>query len=131
MSETVKPVEEMSGRELDAAVAREVMGWWSVYYDDETFTDEWSGRPGDKHAARAWVPPYSTNIAAAWEVVDELVHRFHTVVKGPFHVGSDWFAGFTPVGVTGWNGRPDHKASGSTAPLAICRAALLAVRASP
>ncbi len=40
-----------------------------------------------------------------------------------------WICGFTPHGVTGWNGLPDHRASDGDGRVAILRAALLAAMA--
>lgn len=61
---------------------------------------------------------YSTNIAHAWEVVDYLLAKgWSSEVSGH----GTWRAGFLSAG-TGW-----HRASADTAPLAICRAALLAL----
>lgn len=71
------------------------------------------------------VPPFSTHIAQAWEIVEELDQRgFHWKIQTPFAPGRAFFAGFTPHNTTGWNGRPDFLGEGETAPAAICRAAL-------
>ena len=72
--------------------------------------------------------PVSTLIADAWLVVAEMQSRgFHAVVKTPFTPANKYVAGFTPHGMTGWNGRPDFCAVESTAPLAICLATLKAL----
>lgn len=76
-------------------------------------------------------PHYSTSIADAWVVVERMRERFHWEIKTPFMEGQSHWAGLTPLGTTGWNGVPDFKASADTAPLAICRAALLAVDRGP
>jgi hypothetical protein len=44
--------------------------------------------------------------------------------------GTCW-VGFTPHGVTGWNGSPDHKVGDATLALAVCKAALLALLPAP
>lgn len=77
------------------------------------------------------VPPcYSTDIAAAWPVVEALEGRgFCIRLTTPFLPGEPYTCGATPQGTTGWNGRPDHLATAPTAPLAICRAALAVVQA--
>jgi hypothetical protein len=84
-----------------------------------------SGREDDFPEWQPAISP-STDIAAAWEVVEKINEKYHWKLHSPFITGSEWFIGFTPHGVTGWNGTPDFNASGNTAPLAICRAALLA-----
>lgn len=127
-----------AGRELDALVAEKVMGLSPMCDAETDFSEDdrcyhctkcraFSGDFDlpDPHE-RVYLP-YSTNIGAAWQVVEELSDRFHLQLTSPFQFNEPWWAGFTPLGVTGWNGRPDFKASGDTAPLAICLAALKAV----
>jgi hypothetical protein len=108
-------------REIDGRVAEEVMGWKSVHFiDNGTLMGI---RPYDHMQS---VPYYTTDIAAAWLVVEKvnslghwfMLHNengmweaefYHTNEIVPFHV---------------------HDATASTAPLAICRAALDAVGAA-
>ena len=108
-------------RELDALVAEKVMGWKS--YDRKDGVREWC-KPGEKISIvgtvvcldRDWDP--STSISDAWLVVEKLdwditleyvvMHGWRAVIKRP-----DLFEGF---------GQAD------TAPEAICRAALEAVK---
>jgi hypothetical protein len=105
---------------MDALIAEKVMGLPCV--DDPPG----SGRDCPQHGC----PAYSTGTAAAWLVVEEMARRgFHARINTPFTPGAPYFAGFTPHATTGWNGRPDHEGSGQAAPLAICRAALVAVEA--
>jgi ABA sandwich protein len=105
----------------------EEMDEWREQNDRET-QEKWSRERekwGHSHHCLSVVPPYSTNITAAWEVVEKLNRDgFHCRITTPFHPGQPFFAGFTPHGMTGWNGRPDHEGSGGTAPLTICLAAL-------
>ena len=60
-----------AGRELDALVAEKVMGWT---WDGKT---AWSPTGSRLWMVRKdpywWLPYYSTDIAAAWEVVEKLV----------------------------------------------------------
>jgi hypothetical protein len=68
----------------------------------------------------------------SWEgvplVEEAMAQRGHYLtLRSPFEPGQPYFAGFTPHGTTGWDGRPDHEAPGATAPLAVARAALLAL----
>lgn len=72
------------------------------------------------------VPFYSTSWSDAALVLDELAKTHHWRLLSPFLPGEPWFAGLTPHGCTGWNGRPDVEASGKTGPEAICKAALAA-----
>ena len=108
MSEPLQP-----GRELDALIAEEVMGWVRVTYRKGA---RWSrGIPLGSIPAlpiEKWAP--STNIADAWDVVEK--------------------AGLTNVDRDGasWVARHGFRASahGWTAPHAICLAALAAVGVS-
>lgn len=66
-----------AGRELDAKIAEQVMGWEDVQSGCYTPTgQEWCGTrrddPGPWGTYRHFVPRYSTQIAAAWEVVTHL-----------------------------------------------------------
>jgi hypothetical protein len=46
-------------------------------------------------------------------------------LESPFSSGSEWFAGFTPHEMTGWNGTPDNFVNGKTHAEAITKAFLL------
>ena len=104
-------IDEMpAGRELDALVAEKVMGW-----------DHYPS----KHEI---VPAYSTDIAAAWEVVEKMR-------------SDDWWAQIAQDNTDIWDaklwrGEPDRwfptmetYGNAPTAPLAICRATLKTVNA--
>jgi hypothetical protein len=99
-----------SGRELDALVAEKVMGIKDVritkglgpVYD---FT-------GTQGMPRKTVPHYSTDIAAAWDVINQ--HHFAINLH---RVGAAWY-----VKLDG-----EFEAAGESAPHAICLAALKAV----
>ena len=70
------------------------------------------------------VPAYTT-----WAGVEAVVKNreqagFHWLVKSPFQDGEPYWAGLTPKGVSGWNGKPDFYQSGSAEPIARCLAAL-------
>lgn len=140
-----------AGRKLDALIAEKVMGLEKVaphrqgfdgrsgWHDDYGFGDgyvrnppKWPQEPRfpeDYNFQR--VPPYSTDIAAAWDVVEKLGnwHGFdflvwRTAEASQYHEG-DWQAGWYEAGFDG----PESRASAyaKTAPIAICRAALKAV----
>ena len=100
-----------AGRELDALIAEKVMGYECVC--DEEPVDCPIHNKADLYTLR----PYSTDIAAAWGVVEKL--RLFVMPWGL----DEWCAA---------NQRDERLAfsdileSGETAPLAICRAALKA-----
>lgn len=89
-------------------------------------------RNSDGHLSRSWVDGYgyentfySTDIAAAWEVVEKFKENW--VVEVGVNGGFYWCDMDNYKGVLGF-----HSARADSAPLAICRAALLAVQsASP
>jgi hypothetical protein len=119
---TAEQIDAMpAGREMDALVAERVMGW--VRHPDSMYR-HWCERQPDGtlrfldqceplHTVRPWHP--STDIAAAWEVVEKLVSEqglhlwWHNV----------WLVDFALSGAQ----------RAETAPLAICRAALKTVNA--
>ena len=132
MTESMK-----AGPELDKLVAEKVMGWVLTQdgpgegaWEDDYSADYGRWMPSDSPGAgpHAWetVPSYSTNIAAAWEVVEkvsELSDGHFTLMKFTTH----YRAGFqTPVPYDS-DDRFEHWSVADTAPLAICRAALAAV----
>jgi hypothetical protein len=122
-----------AGRELDFKVATEVMGWEPRYVERGRLLGPYltSGPldqlycynvPGGPHRPCGWSP--STEIAAAWEVVEKVVERTRFRVQvgcGLNFAGNfSWYAFF---------GDPADSGSGQceTAPLAISLAALKAV----
>jgi hypothetical protein len=110
------------GPELDALVAEKVMN----YRGGEDISWDLSQQP-----FRQTVQPllYSTDIAAAWEVVDKVRAR----IPSQFAIGCEgyplyWWARFVGPGlVPGMENYGWHEAQAPTAPLAICLAALKAV----
>ena len=114
-----------AGREMDCAIAEEIFGWKILTKIPPLI---WINNPADKanggYGNR--VPHYSTDIAAAWEVVKKLVSiEEEGFTKWQVVIDSDginrWIADFKddPLHTT--------NCSAPTAPLAICRAALLAI----
>lgn len=91
-----------AGREMDELIARRVMG-----IKPPPSSDVWL------------VLPYSTDIAAAWEVVEKMGDKFDDLERGT--------GGFYMVTVYPGNPNMPIVVRGETAPLAICRAALLAM----
>lgn len=115
------------GPEMDALVAERVMGWRQHFRNTIHWVLEHEARSVGYGRPRAifgeWQP--SRDIIAAWEVVEKLMQRYHWRLSTPFEALDQHYAGLTPLGMTGWNGRPDILAGAVTMPLAICRAALL------
>jgi len=120
------------GRELDALVAEKVFGAvvsWDKYaggnhpHSPSINTPECPSCGYDGHWDHDAVPNYSTDISAAWQVVDRLTEVFAdmelTVDKGM------WECLFDTREIV-----PEHFLAGAdTAPHAICLAALKAVEA--
>lgn len=84
-------------------------------------------QPPDK---RGIIDNHSSDIKHALALVEFVKSKgFWCQLKTPFEPNrpdnlSVYTCGFTPAGVTGWNGRPDHFATGSTMEIAICKAFL-------
>ena len=114
-------IKRLEGRELDAAVAEHVMGW--ERYGPPGF--EYLGNPRtDPETDPDWsrVPRYSTDIAAAWQVVELMRERGWTMRL------YEWQKGGSTACFFRHNGRlEEHWASGRNPAEAISRAALLAV----
>lgn len=87
------------GRELDALIAEKVMGW-------KPFDGEPPGAWIDEQS-KAWaksvcikesydrIPPYSTDIAAAWEIVRHLSAEWKLYLKSDFTKPREWVQGCT------------------------------------
>ncbi len=132
-----------ASRELDILVATKVLdlpepevspfnGEWIHHFHRETYPG--SGVFKEDTDKQRPLLPYSTEFAAAWLVVAHLTKHYHWRISSPFdppHGETLWFAGLTPHGCTGWNGRPDLECGGETGPEAICLVALKAVGAIP
>ncbi|MCI3922455.1 hypothetical protein MO973_19670 [Paenibacillus sp. TRM 82003] len=106
------------GRELDALVARKVMGWmqaWSPSGKCEAwFEQQDDGSMRGIHDL-GWNP--SKSISATWEVAE----KFETIDVKRFVTDKGlWFCGITENNK--W-----YRSFAPTAPEAICKAALLAV----
>ena len=115
-----------AGQELDALIAEKVFGRRSISRTvsvrshfgnlDKTVTYLENGRE---------VPPYSTDIAAAWLVVEKLENQgWHLILNnlGQPHSGK-WSAQFTDV-----FGRVQVYGEAETSPHAICLAALKTIK---
>lgn len=126
-----------AGTDLDNLVAEKVMGWYRKDYRETGFAKQlerqgkslhpdW--RPAQEYwyclengkderkASLSWSP--STDIAAAWQVVDRMKDQYTFMLSYRQHDG-DYFVCFDPVN--------RYEEIADTAPLAICLAALKAV----
>lgn len=131
-----------AGRELDAKVAEKVFGYvaWTVPRHSGAHAGDvvWLMQPREAILAPPPdLPRYSTDISAAWQVVEYLLalrRAEHQGLSGPpiFRLegpdsDGEYQAGFVfentlECGHLSWEGWQGEYAS--TAPLAICRAAL-------
>lgn len=111
------------GRELDALVAEKVMGLVNCEKHKGSYCHAFPESP-DKGGE---TKPYSTDIAAAWEVVEKMIGLGFTY-EISFNVR--WDCQFFLDGRTG-NGQDDKHGAGNseTAPHAIALAALAALAA--
>jgi len=126
-----------AGPELDALVAREVMGWDAFGHDElwhekgkrKTHVTRW-GTPHAQDCTTNFLWRPSVNMASAWEVVEVLRRRFGNVsVVGIDDPDAPGLPG-EHSDSTYWEcivGDDRFYASAGTAPLAVCRAALKAV----
>lgn len=120
-----------AGREMDALVAEKAMGFHhittGVDYPDRCF-----GIPAQWHRTdkSQIIPRYSNDIVAAWEVLEYLSNKYEcaTAVGREYPYGRMMYTAFIRGGNRRY-GTIDHtlSATAETAPLAICRMALLAV----
>jgi hypothetical protein len=108
-----------SGRELDALVAEKVMGWALTSKD----TRDLQGWPPPGNTTPIDVPEYSTDIAAAWEVVEKLDKYYFQVNREIKNMDSMEYT----VVIPGIFNKERITVSANTAPHAICLAALKAV----
>lgn len=141
-------VDLLAGRKIDALIAEHIMGWaWATIGEEKvlcgkTFTDEhgvqwlptyWPAvqSNGFSGGGKIYLPCYSTDLVAAFDVVKEMADNIkfskftliRRVVRYPQKQEDEWYAEF---------GDPEKKSDfvstfADSAPLAICRAALLAI----
>lgn len=106
---TVMETNMKPGRELDALVAEKVMGWKIVSNRYECSDEQCNCRTGylnDMH----FLPNYSSDIAAAWEVAEKMDDTFTDLHR---YKKDEWFCQMRKVCMRG-----------DSAPHAICLAAL-------
>jgi hypothetical protein len=122
-----------AGRELDALVAEKVMGWSKRISADHSNSPikqlrafgiiyAWKDSEGNDRGLDVW--HYSTDIAAAWQVVEKMkALEWRTEIAQTIQSGVD-------VTVIKWEGGEfggEFAEWGETAPHAICLAALKAI----
>jgi hypothetical protein len=100
------------GREMDALVAERVFGWKRLRNQVGWYRD------GDKSTWNMREPRFSTDISAAWTIVEKL--------KG-MEPEIEWSDEIHAWCVVFYKSKIDSATLGDTAPLAICKAALKAV----
>jgi hypothetical protein len=102
-----------AGREMDVLIAENVMGWAEIREEKYQGERVVAGRPPSE-TRLSFVPFYSTDIAAAWEVIEKF--DFMKLTKSFGVKGVVWIVKMS-------DGTEVFENSAS---LAICRAALLA-----
>jgi hypothetical protein len=124
-----------AGREMDALIAKEVMGLEVLdvpIVPREVFNRHWLTDAAHREFMKAYpdggaktVSHYSTETSAAWEVVEKL-HSMGAWLSISIIPG---YKTWDVRGVLNENTREEHRFinHAESAPLAICRAALLAV----
>lgn len=124
-----------AGDAMDALIAERVMGWSRWYenkkdlYPPEGSEENlgWTKKGGILIAAH--IPKYSSEIEAAWRVVEKVKGNSHqdllTIQQEDMHPGS-WEVGWMEY-LPYEGGCLKRSSVADTVPLAICRAALKAV----
>ena len=124
IKEAMMDIDKMeAGREMDALVAEKVMGY-EVYRHEYSYHDTVNEFTETEYIVEnIRVPSYSTDISAAWQVVEKLN------TDSPF----DKFDKFSQILAEGCDADQDdyiadcYNLLSGISPLAICRAALKAV----
>ncbi len=118
----------------------DLLGLWNERYPEYAYTQAANLQRDAARAdrsrlgaptKRAAVPRYSDPEADPMPILRRMQELgWWASLKTPFLESSEseiWWAGFTPRGTSGWNGRPDHEVGDVSLPLAVCKAAVLAV----
>jgi len=71
------------------------------------------------------IADYPNDIAAAMDLALSIADRYWMELHTPFRVGDPFFAGFTPLGTSGWNGWPDNQCEAEKPGAAITKAFVL------
>jgi hypothetical protein len=113
-----------AGQELDALVAEKVMGWTNLFpVDTHAILGSRTGinARGNRHQ----LPSYSTDIAAAWAVVEKLMMQDIWIAMCPYSFHAQPVGWFVEYFID--KDKKGGEIEAATAPLAICLAALKAV----
>ena len=112
-----------AGEELDELIAEKVMGFIKLPFPG---LPKFQKPTDDGVIPLYYTPKYSTDISAAWEVVEKILKMPSSVnIQCDFHSDGNYFACYIhPYPRDETKLIMEHA---PTAPLAICRAALLAV----
>ena len=113
-----------AGYEMNKLIATNVMGWALVNNHGEAGGKFWIGHGGSfGDMPERYLPDFSGEIAPAFSVVEKLQESGLGFSISDYSPSKGWCAEF-------YGKQQNSKADGETAPLAICRAALLAVEAA-
>lgn len=111
-------------RELDLLVAVRVLGWAAPKRREAGAT--WT-MPSGAGASEGAIPRYSSDIAAAWEVVERMrADHFFSMQAKNLTLGEPVCASFARDGASGHAPMDVFTATADSAPAAICLAALAA-----
>ena len=102
-----------AGRRLDVIIAREVFGYQVVNIDDEPYIET-------EKLEYASVPEYSTDVSAAWEVIQKMVEA--KVLMNISYGTKTWNVNFSTQ--KQYRKLVYDSSTAETITLAICRAAL-------
>jgi len=108
--------------------AAELTGWrFDVYVEsDNSYEDSFHTIAPDG-MIRDLVPDYPNDTAAAMDLALSIGDKYWMELHTAWRIGDPCFAGFTPLGTTGWNGRPDNQCEAEKPAKAIVRAFVLAM----
>lgn len=117
-----------AGRETDVLIAEKVMGWTRAHVG--SFGTQFWNTPNESIKAEPAIPDYSTEIHAAWDVI-EVLERDWEVEISTGHNFRDYPGQSYGCRIANKRVLSVMFCLAESAPLAICRAALLAVNCGP
>ena len=116
-----------AGPELDEMIATKIFGWRPANGRPSSTT--WY-HPSGYGASRGSWPSYSTDIAAAFQIIEHLRPNYHIDISTCLtDRGETWVVNLVSKGPP--DGLIDADGSAPDAPLAICRAVLAAFAQQP
>lgn len=120
-----------AGPALDAAISTRIFNRKAAVFGEQAVL--WAKCSSEGHDGGHWygtVPPYSTDIAAAWVVVGRLTQQW-AYVNLDYKAKIEKWVCHVSDGLFGIPERQQPRVAAITAPLAICRTALAATAAPP